>query len=40
MKPIRFLGTSLQDLRGLPTEARRTAGFQLHKIQQGDPPDD
>jgi len=40
VKPIRFLGASLEDLRGLPTEARRTAGFQLQKIQQGDPPDD
>lgn len=40
MKPVSFLGTSLEDLRGLPVEARRTAGFQLHKIQEGGQPDD
>jgi len=39
-KPIRFLGTSLEDLRGLPTEVRRTAGFQLHIVQVGELPDD
>lgn len=40
VKPIRFLGTSLEDLRSFPAEARRTAGFQLHKIQEGGQPDD
>jgi phage-related protein len=40
VKPIRFLGTSLEDLRRFPTEARQAAGFQLHKVQLGEPPDD
>lgn len=40
VKPVSFLGSSLEDLRCLPLEARRTAGFQLHKIQEGGHPDD
>lgn len=39
-KPIEFRGTALEDLRGFPVEARRMAGFQLHRIQHGQEPDD
>ena len=35
MKPVIFLGTSLDDLRGLPNAARRDAGFQIHALQCG-----
>lgn len=40
MKPVHFVGTSREDLKGLPEEARETAGFQLFKVQQGKEPDD
>ena len=40
MKPIEFLGTALDDLRALPTAARREAGYQLDRVQQGRSPDD
>ncbi|WP_085483715.1 type II toxin-antitoxin system RelE/ParE family toxin [Paraburkholderia susongensis] len=39
-KQIRWLGSSFRDLLGFPAEARRRAGFQLHKIQAGLDPDD
>jgi phage-related protein len=39
-KPIVFLGSSLDVLRGFPEAARREAGFQLHKVQHGEDPDD
>lgn len=39
-KPLVFLGTALDDLRAFPVEARRTAGFQLHRVQQGQRPTD
>ena len=41
MKPLRFLGTSLQDLKTeFPVQARRKAGFQLKNVQTGKPPGD
>jgi len=40
MKPIAFLGGSLDDLRGFPTDARREAGYQLDRVQRGLDPDD
>lgn len=40
MKPIRFLGTSKTDLCAFPLEARREAGYQLNKVQQGLEPSD
>jgi phage-related protein len=40
MKPLRFLGPSLDDLRNFPEEARRAAGFQLRTIQNGLEPSD
>ena len=40
MKPIRFLGDSLKRLREFPDDARQDAGYQLDKVQRGEPPDD
>ena len=40
MKPIAFLGSSLDDLRGFPVDARREAGHQLDRVQRGFDPDD
>jgi phage-related protein len=39
MKPLQFLGSSLQDLKTeFPVQARRKAGFQLKNVQTGKPP--
>jgi phage-related protein len=35
-----FVGSSLEDLRDFPRGARREAGFQLDKLQNGEEPDD
>ena len=35
MKTLRFVGSSLDDLRDFPAEARRDAGFELDAIQRG-----
>ncbi len=35
IKPLKFVGSSLDDLRNFPDEARRTAGFELYAIQSG-----
>ncbi|MFZ0845521.1 MAG: type II toxin-antitoxin system RelE/ParE family toxin [Pseudolabrys sp.] len=40
MKPIVFLGDSLDRVRGFPGRARRNAGFQLDRVQRGLDPDD
>jgi len=40
MKPVHFVGSSRDDLRELPEDARETAGYQLFKVQQGKEPDD
>ena len=40
MKSIAFQGTSLDDLRAFPAEARREAGYQLDRVQRGLDPDD
>ena len=40
MKPIEFRGTALRDLRDFPLIAKREAGHQLDKVQNGLPPDD
>lgn len=40
MKPVRFVGNSLQSLREFPEEARHDAGYQLEKLQRGEQPDD
>lgn len=39
-KPVEFLGTSLEDLRGFPLAARREIGHQLDQVQHGRAPDD
>jgi phage-related protein len=40
MKPLFWVGSSLNDLRAFPEEARRIAGHQLHLVQQVLEPDD
>ena len=40
MKPIEFLGDSLDALRAFPQEARREAGVQLDRVQRGLEPSD
>jgi phage-related protein len=40
VRPIKFRGSSLTDLRRFPEEARRQAGQQLFRIQQGEEPRD
>lgn len=39
-KPIYWVGSSHRDLCAFPEEARRDAGYQLHKVQVGLDPDD
>lgn len=39
-KPVAFLGSSLDDLRAFPLTARREAGHQLDRVQNGQEPDD
>jgi len=39
-KPLIWLGSSRRDLRAFPALARRLAGFQLRRVQQGMDPDD
>ena len=38
-KPIGWCGSSLDDLRAFPEIARAEAGYQLRKLQRGEPPD-
>jgi len=40
MKSLKFIGSSLDDLRNFPNEARRAAGFELHAVQSGLEPGD
>lgn len=40
VKPVEFLGDSLDALRDFPDSARREAGFQIDKVQCGEDPDD
>lgn len=35
IKPLKFIASSLDDLRNFPDEARRAAGFELYAIQSG-----
>lgn len=39
-KPLKFVGSSLDDLRNFPHEARRAAGFELRAVQSGLDPGD
>ena len=40
MKVLKFRGSALNDLRAFPEPARREAGYQLDKVQNGQPPTD
>jgi phage-related protein len=40
VKPIVFLGSSLDDRRSFLADARRQAGYQLNRVQRGLDPDD
>jgi phage-related protein len=39
-KPLSFVGSSRDDLRGFPADARRRAGFELDQVQRGLMPTD
>ena len=39
-KRLLWLGSSQRDIRGFPRSARRVAGFQLFRVQQGLEPND
>lgn len=39
-KPLLWVGSSRNDIRAFPSDARRLAGFQLRRIQQGLEPND
>lgn len=40
MRKLRFIGSSLDDLKNFPAEARRDAGFELDAVQRGGMPSD
>lgn len=40
MKPVIWLGDSLERLRAFPSESMREAGYQLGKVQTGREPSD
>jgi phage-related protein len=40
MKLLRFMGASLKNLREFPEDARHDAGYQLERVQRGEPPED
>jgi len=40
MKPLNFIGSSLDDLRNFPEEARKATGFELCAVQRGLEPSD
>lgn len=39
-KAIYWVGTSYKDLLAFPDEAKREAGYQLHRVQNGFDPED
>jgi phage-related protein len=39
-KPVLWVGSALETVRRFPADARREAGYQLRKVQQGLLPDD
>ena len=39
-KPVIWLGTARDDLRGFPPDVRQVAGFQLWRVQRGLEPND
>ena len=40
IKPVEFLGDSLDRLREFPDDAKQDAGYQLDRVQHGLQPDD
>lgn len=40
MKPLKFVGSTLEDLQGFAIAARRAAGFELWAVQRGLLPSD
>jgi phage-related protein len=40
MKPLKFMGTSEDDLSAFPREVKQAAGFQLFRVQAGLMPAD
>jgi phage-related protein len=40
MKPVSFLGDSLDGIRSFPEGRRRMAGYQIERVQRGLDPDD
>lgn len=40
MKPLKFVGSALEDLQGFAIAARRVAGFELWAVQRGLLPSD
>jgi len=40
VKPLRFLGNSLECLRQFPEDARHDVGYQLEQVQHGKQPTD
>ena len=40
MKPIRFVGDTLQAIRNFPVAAKNKAGYQLERVQRGLDPQD
>jgi len=40
MKRLKFIGSSQDDLKNFPAEARRLAGFELDAVQRGFMPSD
>ena len=40
MKSVIWMGTSKEDLKAFPEEARRAVGYQLEHVQEGVDPDD
>ena len=40
MKPVVFIGDSLDAVRSFPDGARREVGFQIDRLQRGHNPDD
>ena len=40
LKPVKFQGSALDDLRAFPVSVRREAGYQIDLVQRGRDPDD
>jgi phage-related protein len=40
MKPLKFIGSSLDDLREMPASVRHALGIELMTVQYGDEPSD